>query len=559
LHRTRAAPRILGPAILGLAILAWAAALLGGPVYDDALVLSRAAVRDLDLGELLTTPFFRAHMNYWRPLAQLVFAAAMQGGIVTVHAVVLAMHAVSAGLVLRIAERRLGFPPTVAWIACGLFLVHPIHTESLAWCSAMPDVLAGMLSLAALHAAMDGNRRSRWGACGLLFLALLAKESAIATVPPLLVAWHSASRPAGRQLVSSGLHVLAVLGVWGALRYFVLVDALRPATSLAATPGQALASLEVFVRQFALLAVPWPLTPFRCGPMTAANDAPIALAGYGVAALTLLLVGGIVWRRCERLRAPVLLVAGAALLPALVWQSLGEFCIQDRYLYLGTAGWALLLAAVLARPFWLAVALVVGGVVFAQFQVPIWRDQGALIRHAIDQAPDLATSQVMAGDWHLGAANRGDPTALPEARAHYQRALGSTFPRNDDLRRERHASALTGLGWCMVLDPKTEFPRDAARVVATFKQAIDVNRDLAAGWVGLGATYALAGDRANAERALVHATQVDPNSPEAWFNLGTLQVELGALATARASFSKALHLDPELEGARRMLQELSGK
>ena len=552
--------------LAALAFVVWWPALLGDTVYDDVINLQRnPALREGDVLALVREPFFREHMHYWRPLTQLVFAATLPWGMVAIHLGALVLHVTSAWIALRIVSQRFAGTSRVAAVVGLLFLAHPVHAESVAWASALPDVLAGTLSLAALYWALAGTARGCWLAAGLFGFALLAKEGAVAMLPVLVAApWcvRAVAASPVRPWLRHAVPIVAVVLVWWVVRHQVLgANAATSSTSSAASIANVLvASAEVFVRQVLLLPVPWPLSPFRHGPVAALSD-PLAVASvlYAVGALAILVASAVVWMRVRQARVAVLLVVVPALLPALAWPSLGEFCIQDRYVYLGVFGLGLLSGPLLARWAGVAVAVLCALASLSHVQARIWRDQESLVEHALAAAPNLATPHVMAGDLAIGAAGKGVAGALDRASQHYSSALRAELPREPLLGAERRAGALLGLGWCDFLSPGTEFPRDAERVAAKFRAGLAEYEHNASGWVGLGTTQALGQDRVAAERSLRRATTVDPRSPEAWFNLGVLQSELGAVADARRSFTTALRFNPDLEAARQRLLDLQGR
>ncbi|MCU0867518.1 MAG: tetratricopeptide repeat protein [Planctomycetes bacterium] len=553
--------RIGGGWLAVLLVLAWWPAAFGVAVYDDVLNFDRnLALREFDLPRLLTEPFFREHLHYWRPFSQLVMAVADRAGSVGIHATAMLLHGLAAWFVLLILRRRPGTSAGTALVGGCLFVVHPLHAESVAWASALPDVLAGTCSLAALAAAMSARRGARWVAALLLLLAMFAKESAVAMAPALVLAPVLAGHGARRWSAPHAVAAAVAVAVWLSLRSWVIgpvsIDPFGSVSPWCHVTGGA----EVFLRQLALLFVPWPLTPFRVGP--AAATATGALVGgllwLGLAlAVVLVACGG--WWRGRRWGIPLLVLVGPLLLPAICWPALGEFCIQDRYGYASALGLVLLAAPFVARRGRVVVVVLVAGIALANGQARIWRDQRRLVEHGLQVAPELATIQVMAGDQCLAASGDAGEATLVQARGHYDAALVAVLPRDAALQQERRSSAYIGLGWCDFLSPSTVLPRDAARVAEYFRRGIAEHAAAAPGWVGLGAALAVAQDRQGAERAFRRAIAIDPELPEAWFNLATLQVELGAHALARQSLQRALRYRPGFANAQRLLDELRAR
>lgn len=82
-----------------------------------------------------------------------------------------------------------------------------------------------------------------------------------------------------------------------------------------------------------------------------------------------------------------------------------------------------------------------------------------------------------------------------------------------------------------------------------FTEAITINPDYAPAYIGLGMVYTRLGDTAKAESNLKHATEVDPDNPEARNNYGTFLCEHGridaSLTEFRAAVRNPLYATPE--------------
>jgi hypothetical protein len=140
------------------------------------------------------------------------------------HAVSIALHALAAFVLWRLAQRLTG-RPWAGWVAGMAFLVHPVQTEVVAWAKCQDDILSVLLVLAAMHFWI--RQAGRWtlrpaaAVCGLYLAACLAKEQAI-VLPVLLLgydAWTGTGTCEGRGSLASCFRVLAT-------RHAALVGAL---------------------------------------------------------------------------------------------------------------------------------------------------------------------------------------------------------------------------------------------------------------------------------------------------------------------------------------------
>jgi protein O-mannosyl-transferase len=104
------------------------------------------------------------------------------------HFVNILLHAGAALLIWRILQ-TLKIPG--AWLAAGIFALHPVEVESVAWVSELKNTLSGVLFLGAVLVYLRFDQvRSRslyFGALGLFALGLFSK-TAIAPLPVVLLA-----------------------------------------------------------------------------------------------------------------------------------------------------------------------------------------------------------------------------------------------------------------------------------------------------------------------------------------------------------------------------------
>lgn len=120
------------------------------------------------------------------------------------HAANILLHGLVVALVYRLA-RRLGLSSVGAWAAAGVFLVHPIQVEAVAYVTGRTDLLAaiGVTAACVLAAGAWWTIGSLAGIVLAVAVALLAKESAVAVLVLLpLTAWACgswAAAPAGRR------------------------------------------------------------------------------------------------------------------------------------------------------------------------------------------------------------------------------------------------------------------------------------------------------------------------------------------------------------------------
>jgi len=450
----RRGPRLLAPALLALATaLVYLPAWRNGFVaYDDDLYITQEpALRGGVSFESVRWALVSHSGGNWFPLTRLswLLDASLFGlDPRAFHASSVALHALASG-VLALALTRLTRAPGPSLFAAGVYALHPLRVESVAWAASRKDVLAGLcaaLSLLAYErAAREGGARRHAQVALWTGLGLLAK--------PVLVTWPFAlllldGWPLGR-LGRDGRLDRARLRE--ALRekapLFALCAAAAVATFAAQRAGGAvrsLAELPLWVRAANALAslvdtlaqTFWPtgLSVFYPHP---GADVSLARAALGASILVGVAAAGFVWRRSQ----PWILVGWlwflVLWLPTCGLVQVGQAARADRYTLLPHVGLTLAVAFTVAsftgsRRSARIAASAAGAAALAacawltQAQIRVWQSSETLFLHALRVTPDNHVAHINLGmvlfregrldeaSAHLGAAMRiapGSPLA----------------------------------------------------------------------------------------------------------------------------------------------------
>src|SRR3989442_893451 len=286
-------------------------------------------------------------------------------------------------------------------------------------------------------------------------------------------------------------------------------------------------ALSVYGLSFCLwtTVAPVNLSPLYELPPTVNPWAPPFLLSYGlVVAITALVLA---FRR----PLPGLLAAWVAyvvvLLPVLgIFQS-GPQIAADRYTYLASLGWAILVrAGVLLhwrrRPFLftgLAACVLFGLGILTWNQVQVWHDSEKLWTHALATYPKSSIAEN-----NLGGV-RADQSKLAEAIEHYRQAL--------DINPE-HASAHYNLGNVLAQQGKL------AEASNLYRQALKINPEYAEAHNNWGVARAQQGKPAEAVEHFRQALDIKPDYAEARNNWGLALAQQGKLAEASDHYREAL-------------------
>lgn len=536
-------------------------------IVNNPLILSARSIPSYFAQHLVQFLNSYAPGNYYRPvqLLWLLLNRTLWGtNPFGWHLSVVTLHALDAVCVYLLARKMLQEKPA-AWLAGAVFALHPIHVESAAWAMGFIDPLFTLLVLASFLCYLEARERPRgrvpWGVASLLAYALaaFAKEPALAL--PLLIFAHAAivgpptetapqvwTRMARlRFSLAAAAPYLAVTAVYLAARVAVLGALSHDLTPLSL--GTVLATLpSVLWRYLKLLLWPMGLSAFYDVPyVQPAEASAILLPAAGVAAAA---AGLWMWSRSSRAAA---VATSWLVLPLLVLLNLRAFpedeIVHDRYLYLASVGFALLVglaweslgsARLHSRARGIARAAVATVLVTAMGVATIyysrfWANNQSLYARGIAIAPNnnLVTNNL---------------AGLYVARGEYAAAIplyAKVIARNRDFWQSTF-----NLGYCFY---KLGRPAEAERY---FRRAIAIDATLPDSYLYLGLVCLKTGRVEDAEKEFRRALALRPDGRGYHFALGMALKLRGALAEARREFQLELVNYPGEAAARDQLAEI---
>ncbi|HEY5656986.1 MAG TPA: tetratricopeptide repeat protein [Myxococcota bacterium] len=541
-------------AIVAVCFAVYSNALQNGFVYDDfEQVIENRWLRDLSHApEVFSKGVWGfsgdEQSNYYRPLMHLSYMvtyAVFGLRPWAFHLVNLLFHAGVSALVFLVglqlqAAARSKLSPNVPFVAALLFAAHPIHTEAVAWVAGIPELSFSLLFLLSfcLYARASAADRERRALPYLLslscfFLATLSKETAL-TLPLALVAYDLAvGRGPFRPLPLLRRYLpYALVGVaYLAIRMAVL-------GGFAGTRRHTeLSGYEYFINVFPLVArylakLLWPahLNAFhQFDPIHSLLEWEGALslaatcAFLGFLALTY-------WK--DRLSFFSASLTAIPLLPVLYIPALGENTFTERYLYLPSVGYALLLASFFAwlaqvRPRTEPALRVLVLAVLAAYAAgtlgrnPIWRDDLSLWTDTVAKSPGSIMPRSELG---VAYATRGETAKAIEQ---YQIVLRMS---------PAHADAHSNLG--LVYDELGRLDE----AIQQHQQALRLKPDSAAAHNNLGLVLSKQGRLDEAIEHYRESLRLEPLSPGVHNNLGNAYQAIGLLDAAIDEYREALEI-----------------
>jgi tetratricopeptide (TPR) repeat protein len=434
----------------------------------------------------------------------------------------LLLHVANAVLLFWVWRRLTGEVAPSALVA-GLFALHPLHVESVAWVSERKDVLSTLFGMLALWVYVGYAEKPGVGRylCVLVAFALgLMSKPMLVTLPCVLLLldyW-----PLGRLgRVNRRLALLEKVPL------FAMSAASCAITLLAQQRGGAIAALDEFpfvdrlanaVASYAVYLVQtvWPvdLAVYYPHEHLTWSDQRVWGAAMFLAGVTAVAVS-------QAVRRPFLLVGWlwylGTLVPVIGLVQVGSQAHADRYTYFPLIGVFVMLAwsaDELARRsekarqgLWtVAGAVLLGCVVLTWIQVGYWHDSFALWQHALAVTPsnDVAHSG-------LGAAYR-DSGDLFRATEEYRKAVAA---------HPNGVHARSNLGWCLFSLRRYD---DAS---AEFTRVVKLDPDNANAHFQLGVIAGLTGRSDEAVERYRTVLRLRPDDVPAHLNLAMELLKLG--------------------------------
>ncbi len=556
-------PLLASLLLTGMVVLLYANSLRNGFVWDDhqQVVMNPDLRPGAPIASLFASSVWGSiHRNtptpnmYYRPLQMVTYRAVFSfagSDSLAFHAVSITFAAVSV-LVAFAFFWKISGRMDLAFAAAALFAVHPMHSEAVDWISALPDIGCTIFLLASfvfflfayeetsperVSGVLSSPRWLLWTlSLGCFVAALLWKETA--AVFPLLIATYvflfprenvgilsqrlanqaerntrlkslSAREPAIAERYKSvgwfSLPFWIVLAGYLLLRFQVLGAIASSQRNWELSPlGLVLTISNLMATYWWKLIAPVPLNAYHVfSPVTSLAD-PRAAAGIlflGVA-VALVVYGA--------KRKPLMVFSAAwvliTLLPVMDIYAVGRNVFAERYLYLPSAGFCLLVTLlafeasqripIKFRKWALVSALMIAVLLFASVTVARnsdWKDDATLFGRTLETSPNAPFVHIMAA-----ASASGRSSDSMSAEEHYWKAVS-------------YASA--------------ETPPDRAQMALAYK--------------GLASIYS---DRSDFNRAIAmldRAREADPGDPEVDGEEGLILTKAGRWDDAAAYLNRA--------------------
>ncbi len=535
----------IGGGFLLLGVLIYAASLFNGFVeFDDGmLIYDNPIVQEYQIG--------KAFLSYDPELyIPLTFVSYMvdkflgHGSPFMFHLSSLILHVINSLLVLYFLtiltkQKKIGL------IAGLLFLIHPLHTEAIAWASGKKDLLSALFYLLSLvlylkYVRSKEKKLFNW-TIATYVLGLLSKVSVITLPFALLLIDYKEGRKFKKNVYKEKIpfFVLAVV---------FLIIALGGKNPNAEAPliETFLVSIRSFSFYLSKLIVPTNLSVMY--PYTK----EVSLLNIDIILSALVLIGLIMIIR--RFREHRTLVFGLVFFLITLVPTFGNYrkgddlariyFASDRYAYLPSVG-IILIISLFIWYLWqkrryvrlLFIILVAIFSMLSMQQSIVWKDTMSLFQKVLADYPDSVIAHNNVGYFHH---RNGD---YQKAIDHYQKAIEV----------EETTRTYYNLGVTLAELERWEESLDAS------KKAVGINPDHERAWVNVGVASVRLGYGTQAIDAFQNAIELDRDNVFAMFNLAMLLDAKGETDLAINYLEEVLRYEPNMQVAREKLSEIIGK
>jgi tetratricopeptide (TPR) repeat protein len=380
--------------VLGVTFLAFSNSIFNGFAYDDTTqILGNPFIQDLRNAPtaLVTEAWYwrtqedqdpnqqaKPSTPYYRPgvIIYMMFGWAMFGDWATGwHLANVLMHLLSVLFAFILLE-KVTKDLRLTTLATLLFAIHPMRSETVAWISGMTDLLLALFLLPSFYLYLryreSKDRKHLFGALGLFLLAAFTKEPAIC-LPMFIAAYEvliANQEVPLRERIKSAIKYSAVFlmisAVYFGMRQYSLGFLLNDINYVSHGTVGVILTIPIVICKYigllfgglvalpldllAALEIPVPRVNFSLFHSTTIVNTPLSLR-FILPVVGLAALGYGLWR----LRGSMLVRFGALwffihLLPVLNLSAFAvDFLVQERYVYIPSLGFSLLVAMALLR------------------------------------------------------------------------------------------------------------------------------------------------------------------------------------------------------------------
>jgi protein O-mannosyl-transferase len=508
---------------------------------DDYYIVRNYLLRDFSLKgiALIFTKLYSYNYHPLTTLSNLLEFQLFGLNPLPYHAGNVLLHLLNSLLTYRFV-RLLSGKKITAIVVSGLFALHPLHVESVAWVAERKDVLYAAFYLGGLIAYLkymeNGNKPASYALMVLLFLCSLLSKSAAVTFPLILIIidFYNGRAFTVKTIVEKiPFFVLSVI--------FGIVNIMAQKTAISNVAGNFGAINRIFLivsgfdAYILQLFVPNHLTALHYYP--AIKNGLIPWLFYCSVPFTILLLWVVFFQKSKIKKEIIFgfLFFSAAVSVMLQLISVGLAYYSERYTYISSIGIFFVVghwASTLGKPALQRLAIGSFAAILMVFalqtwqQIDVWKSSETLFTDILEKNPDNPNDYTIY--WYRGnyrlTTNDGRG-ALED----FNMAI-NVNPKYEDAYYNR---GRLYEGW----GNRTE-------AIADYNKVIELNPKSADAFNNRGWVKFESGDSAGARQDFIRAVTLNPNYAEAFNNKGWEEFVTGDNKAAMADFDSAIKLQP---------------
>lgn len=573
--------------------------LSNGFVYDDVWVVQKNSwIRSASfIPDILTSDVWNfssnSPSNYYRPAMYLTFMAVYHlSGLdprafhlvsLILNSLVCAIAFVTTTKLLQQFRAGEGHFLLSAFAAALLFATHPIHTEAVAWIAAVPELTYSLFFLLSLYLyvlSKEGTRGSYLLSIAAYFLALFCKEPAL-LLPIILFSYDYCL---GEKLGDAKLRTRRYIPYLAIGLIYLLVRVAALGHLAQTGKYNKLAFHEALINVFPLFSeylvkLFWPV---NLNAFTVYKPVASLFTLRGGLAIVVVLMF-VVFLRLTLKRSQLsflgLVFIVTPLLPVLYIPAMPENIFAERYLFLPSFGFALLIADGLAnflkeggsrRISAVVISVVVLSLLYSigtMTRNNVWKDNLSFYSDILKKSPDVPMMHVDLG-WTLFKMGN-----LESALREYSIALkirpDLAEPHNNIgliyEQRNQISEAIQEYRAALDIDPAYPAAHNNLgnaymslnlldEAINEFQEALRLSPQYAAAHYNLGNAFSARGRFIEAVQEYKRVIVIEPYDLDAHNNLGVAYLSLNRVSEAIDQFNLVLRQEPNFLPARKNLE-----
>ena len=521
----------------------YANTLFNGFVYDDVFqVLKNEWIKDVrNIPKILFSNVWSfmekpVPINYYRPTMHFIYMAdyyLFEFKPWGYHLTNIIIHSINCLMVFLIAITLLNKAESItqkhdykilnfALIAATFFAVHPVNTEPVAWIAGIPELAFTLFYLLSFYLYINYSVGSKGYiiAVILFFLAALSKETAL-TLPILLFIYDYAFRINSIKTFSDYIKKYLPFAIVSAVYILLRIYALggfapqKPRHDYLTNFQYVINVFPLIVQYVGKLILPVNLNAFHVlHPVYSVLEPRLIISLLLTSSFFIFVI---LIRKASNMVFFTLAWMFTPLLPVLYIPGVGENTFAERYLYLPSAAFAILIAYGIASIF---------------DKADLW-DRGNDIKKLL-----IVFISILIGIYSVGTVTRGfiwkDELSL----------WSDTVKKSSD-----SAMAHYNLGVVLYDNGQSEL------AITEFKKAVDIAPKYADAHYNLGAVYQNKGLLKEAIAEYHRVIDLAPDSVDAYYNLGVIYTQLNSFEKAVLAFQEALRNKPDYKEAQQGLEK----